>query len=202
MLFESLLSPAAAAINRGIDDSDDAQDLCDGLEGQSLRIVARPMPLSILISAADGMIDLSSDQTRQADAEISGSLIELNRLMFIDNQAPIREGHVEVTGNIDIADRFRDLLLHARPDLEEQLADWFGESMAAQVASFARETRNWVTDVAEDLAERMGDTLHEDTRQLPEQKEINKHFNAVDELVNDIERLEARISRLTEKSST
>lgn len=202
MLFESLLSPAAAAINRGIDENDDAQNLCDALEGRSLRIVAKPMPLSIILSAADGMIELSSDKTRQADAEITGSVIELNRLMFIDSQAPIREGHVEVTGDIDVADRFRDLLLCARPDLEEQLADWLGDSMAAQVTSFVRETRDWVTDVAEDLAERMGDTLHEDTRQLPEQNEINQHFNAVDELVNDIERLEARVIRLAEKPST
>jgi len=201
LFFESLLSPVASAINHGIDDNDEAQALCDALEGRSLRIAAKPLPISILISAADGMVDLSSDTQQPADAEITGTLIELNRLMFIDNQAPIREGHVEVTGDIEIADRFRDLLLCARPDMEEKLADWFGESMAAQFANVARDTRDWVADVTEDLTERMSDYLHEDSEQLPEQKEINEHFNDVDKLVNDIERLEARTRRLAEKQS-
>jgi len=201
LLFESLLSPVASTINRGIDDNDEAQTLCDALEGRSLRIAAKPLPISILISAADGMVELSSDTQQPADAEITGTLIELNRLMFIDNHAPIREGHVEVIGDVDIADRFRDLLLCARPDMEEKLADWFGESMASQFASFARDTRDWVTDVTEDLAERVGDYLHEDSEQLPEQTELNEHFNAVDKLVNAIERLEARTSRLAEKQS-
>jgi len=202
LLFELLLSPAASLINQGIDDNDDAQNLCEELDGRSLRILAKPLPKPILISVSDGMIDLSSDSQRQADTEITGTLIELNRLMFIDSQAPIREGHVEVTGDIDIADRFRQLLLCSRPDLEDRLADWFGESMAARLATIARDTRDRAVDTAEDLAERAADYLHEDTRQLPVRSEIEAHFNAVDELVNSVERLAARVSRLTEKQLT
>ncbi len=189
-------------INHGIDDNEEAQNLCDELDGKSLRITAKPLSKPILISAADGVIDMSSDLQRQADAEINGTLIELNRLMFIDSHAPIREGHVEVTGDVDIADRFRELLLCARPDLEEKLADWFGESMATRLSNIARDARDRATDAAEDLTERTADYLHAESRQLPLRTEINTHFKAVDELVNDTERLEARLNRLTEKSST
>lgn len=202
MLFDLLLSPVASIINRGIDDNDQAQDLCDALDGRSLRIVAKPLPDPILISSADGKVDISSDAQRQADAEITGTLIELNRLMFIDSRAPLREGHVEIIGDVDIADRFRELMLCAQPDLEVKLADWFGASMASRLASFARDTRDRMADVAEDLTERAADYLHEDTRQLPERHEIDTHFAAVDEFVNSIERLEARIDRLMEKQST
>ena len=202
MFFDLLLSPVASIINRGIDDNDDAQNLCNALDGRSLRIVASPLPKPILISAAGGMVDVSSDTQQQADAEISGTIIELNRLMFIDSHAPIREGHVEVVGDVDIADRFRELVLCARPNLEEELADWFGESLASQISSFTRDTRDWAADLAEDLTDRATDYLHEDAGQLLAPNEINTHFAAVDELVNDAERLEARLSRLTEKQST
>jgi len=202
LLFDLLLSPVASIINRGIDDHDDAQNLCDALDGRSLRIVAKPLPKPILISAADGMIDVASDMQRQADAEITGTIIELNRLMFIDSHAPIREGHVEVVGDVEIADRFRELLLCARPDLEEKLTDWFGESLASQLSSFTRDTRDWAADLAEDLTDRATDYLHEDAGQLPARNEINAHFDAVDEFANDTERLEVRLSRLTEKQST
>ncbi len=202
MLFELLLSPAASIVNRGIDDNENAQDLCDALDGRSLRIVARPLPLPILISANDGMVDVSADSQRQADAEISGTVIELNRLMFIDRHAPIREGHVEVIGDTDIADRFRELLLCARPDLEEVLAEWFGDSLASQLSSFAHETRDWATDITEGIAERTSDHLHEESGQLPTRNEIKTHFDAVDQFVNAVERLDARLGRLTEKQST
>jgi len=202
LLFELLLSPAASMINRGIDDNDHAQDLCDALDGRSLRIIARPLPLPILLSANDGVLDVSADTQRQADVEISGTVIELNRLMFIDKQAPIREGHVEVIGDTDIAERFRELLLCARPDLEDLLCDWFGDSLASQLSSFARETRDWAADIAGNMAERTTDHLQEESGQLPTHNEIKSHFDAVDKLVNDVERLDARLGRLTEKQST
>ena len=74
--------------------------------------------------------------------------------------------------------------------------------MASQISNFARDTRNRVAEVTEDMAERMDEYLHKDTEQLPERNDINEHFNAVDQLVNDVERLEARFSRLAKKQST
>ncbi len=202
MLFDLLLNPVASVINRGIDENDQAQNLCDALDGRSLRITAKPLPDPILISAVDGLVDISTDDQQQADAEISGTLIELNRLMFIDSRAPLHEGHVAITGDVDIADRFRELLLCARPNLEEEIADWFGASMASRFTHFVRDTRDRITDVAEDLTERTADYLHKSTQQLPVPTEINTHFGTVDEFVNSVERLEARIDRLMEKQST
>ena len=199
MLFDTLLSPGAALINRGIDENESAQELCDALAGRSLRITAKPLPSPILISAAGGMVDVSSDTKREADAEITGTIIELNRLMFIDSEAPIREGRVEISGDAEIADDFRELLLSACPDLEEKLADWFGESMAFQLSSLVRDTRDRATDIADELTERAADFLHEEDGQLPTTAEIRAHTAEVDTLVNDVERLEARLNQLTEK---
>jgi ubiquinone biosynthesis protein UbiJ len=196
LLINSLLNPVASIINLGIDANPEAQDLCDALDGRSLRLVIKPLPDPILIASSDGALEASTDAEQQADAEITGTLIELNRLMFIDSQAPLREGHVEITGDIEIADRFRELLLCARPDLEEKLADWFGASMATQLSNFVRETREWVTDITEDLNDHVTDYLHDKAGRLPTRQEVGKQFAAVDEFVNAVERLEARINRL------
>ena len=200
MLFDPLLNSVAAIINLGIDANNEAQDLCDALDGRSLRLVIKPLTGPILIASVDGAVEASSDAERQADAEITGSLIELNRLMFIDSQAPLREGHVEIIGDVEIADRFRELLLCARPDLEEKLADWFGTSMATRISSFARETQEWVTDITEDLTDQVADYLHDKASRLPTRPEVATQFAAIDEFVNAVERLDARIERL--QSST
>ena len=196
MLIEPLLNSVAAIINLGIDANPEAQNLCDALDGRSLRLAIKPLSEPILIASVDGAVEASTDAERQADAEITGSLIELNRLMFIDSQAPLREGHVEIIGDVEIADRFRELLLCARPDLEEKLADWFGASLATQLSSFVRETREWVADITEDLTDQITDYLHDKAGRLPTRREVDTHFTAVDEFVNAVERIDARIERL------
>jgi ubiquinone biosynthesis protein UbiJ len=196
LLIDPLLNSVASIINLGIDANPKAQDLCDALDGRSLRLVIKPLTGPILIASVDGALEASTDLERHADTEITGTLIELNRLMFIDSQAPLREGHVEIIGDVEIADRFRELLLCARPDLEEKLADWLGAPMATQISSFVRETREWVTDIAEDLTDHVADYLHDKAGRLPTHQEVGKQFAAVDEFVNAVERLEARINRL------
>ena len=94
------------------------------------------------------------------------------------------------------------MLLCARPDLEEKLADWFGASMATRISSFARETREWVTDITEGLTDQVTDYLHDKAGQLPTRQEIATQFTAVDEFVNAVERLEARIERLDRSTET
>jgi ubiquinone biosynthesis protein UbiJ len=196
LLIDPLLNSVASIINLGIDANPKAQDLCDALDGRSLRLVIKPLTGPILIASVDGALEASTDSERHADTEITGTLIELNRLMFIDSQAPLREGHVEIIGDVEIADRFRELLLCARPDLEEKLADWLGAPMATQISSFVRETREWVTDITEDLTDHVADYLHDKAGRLPTHQEVGKQFVAVDEFVNAVERLEARINRL------
>ena len=202
MLLNLLLSPIASIINHGIDDHEHAQDLCDGLDGKSLRVVARSIPSPILILATDGMIELSTDTQHQADAEITGTIIELNRLIFDNQQTPISESRIEANGDLDIAERFRELLLCARPDLEKTLTDWFGKSLSAQLSSFSRETRDWAADVSESLTERATDYLHKDSGQLATRSEVALYFTAVDELADTTARLEKRLKNLIGEQST
>ncbi len=196
-VLDTLLRPMAAVINRGIDDNDRAQDLCDALDGRALRIVARPLPEPIVIAATDGLVEISCDAQRDVDVEIAGTLLELNRLMFIDSRAPIREGRVEITGDVEIADRFREMLLCARPDLEDTLAEWFGEPAAADWSSLVRGTLDRFAGLAEEITERAAGRLHKTTGPLPTRSAVETHFRAVDELVDDVERIAARIDRLT-----
>jgi ubiquinone biosynthesis protein UbiJ len=202
LLIDPLLNSVAAIINLGIDANPKAQDLCDALDGRSLRLVIKPLTRPILIESVDGSITASTDTERQADAEITGTLIELNRLMFIDAQAPLREGHVEIIGDVEIADRFRELLLCARPDLEEKLADWFGASTATRLSNFARETREWISDITEDLTDQASDYLHDKAGRLPTRQEVGTQYTAIDEFVNAVERVEARINRLDQPTET
>jgi ubiquinone biosynthesis protein UbiJ len=213
LLSNSLMAQLATLLNRGIEHDSEARRLCAELAGRSLKVQVTGLPTgsySIWLVAGQGQVQLTTAAmndaqapaeatSRVAEATIIGSPIELNRLMFIDSQSPIREGHVVLEGDTDIAEKFRELLLRARPDWEAQIADRLGEPAAFQVASFVRDFRDWLFDSVDEFTERTTEYLQDDSQRVPAPDQAEEFYLEVDNLANDIERLEARIGRLFER---
>ena len=187
-------------LNRGIRERADAAGLCEQLVDRSLVTRVEGLPsgsLAIRLSASATAIDIViAPDSEGADAVIAGTPLELRRLMFVDRDAPIRAGRVQFDGDIEVAEKFRALLMAAMPDLESRLAEWFGEPAAFQLTNLLHDFRDWVRDSAEDLAERTSEYLQEDVRRVPPHEEVNEFCAAVDVLANDVDRLEARLARL------
>jgi len=200
VILNTLLPPAVEMLNRGIRERPDAAGLCEQLAGRSLvtRIEGLPRgPLAIHLSASAAAIDIvTAPDTGEADAVIAGTPLELRRLMFVDRDAPIRAGRVRFDGDIEVAEKFRTLLMAAMPDLESRLAEWVGEPAAFQLTNLVHDLRDWMRDSAEDLAERTSEYLQDDARRVPPHEEVNEFCAAVDDLANDVDRLEARLARL------
>ena len=187
-------------LNRGIRERADAAGLCEQLADRSLVTRIEGLPsgsLAIRLSASATAIDIViAPDSGGADAVIAGTPLELRRLMFVDRDAPIRAGRVLFDGDIEVAEKFRALLMAAMPDLEGRLAEWVGEPAAFQLTNLMHDFRDWVRDSAEDLAERTSEYLQEDVRRIPPHEEVTEFCAAVDDLANDVDRLEARMVRL------
>jgi len=203
VILNAFLPPAAALLNRGIRNSRDAARLCEELAGRSLvtRIDGLPSgSWAMRISASEGRLEIlaeSVDSGQTADASISGTPMELRRLMFSDRDAPLRSGRVSFSGDLEIAERFRGLIAAARPDLERRLAAWVGEPAAFQLTNLARDVREWALDSADEFAFRTTEYLQDDARHVPTHQEMNEFCAGVDDIANDVDRLEARVRRLT-----
>lgn len=203
LLANSLLAPVAALLNRGIEREAAAAELCAELAGRCLVVRITDLPggdRAIRLAASAARVEVSSVEARvdDADATIIGSPFELNRLMLIDHQAPIREGRIVLEGDTDIAEKFRELLLLARPDWEDELSARVGDSAAFRISSLARDFRDWALDSADELAEHIGEYLQDDARHVPTPEQTNEFYADVDDLANDAERLEARVRRLVD----
>lgn len=202
MILNAFLPPLAALLNRGIHSRRDASELCEALIGRSLvtRIDGLPSgPWSIRLSASyEGVALTPVDDAalEAADAVIAGTPLELRGLMFAERGESIRSGRVSFDGDIEVAEKFRELMQIARPDLEERLAAWVGEPAAFQLANLVRDTRDWVIDATEDLLVRTTEYLQDEARHVPTGEEMNEFCAAVDDLANDVARLEARIDRI------
>lgn len=157
------------------------------------------IPLNLRTTASDGRIYISAGADNGVDVKITGTLLELNRMMFLDSRIPLREGRIQIHGDADIAEQFRMLFLLARPDLEEDLAELVGDEAAPQITRAFRNIRNFAADTLEDVAEQVSGYLKENGNHLPTLTESETFLSGVDELSNDFARVEARFSRFREK---
>ncbi len=183
-------------INRGIGLSSTAQAIAAALDGKVLDVRVDGTLLALRLTAANGEIRVTAAGESPAAATLAGSPLAMLRLLGGDPQALIREGHVRMTGDADVANQFQDLLHMARPDLEEELSKLVGDPVAHQLGNLARGFAALSARAAESVSRSLGEYLTEERRTLPTRTEAEEFYRDVDRVANDMERAEARLNRL------
>lgn len=201
MLADMLLRPLALLLNRGLARSSSAQAIARELEGRILGLTVENAPLDLRLRISAGEIQLGLPDGATPDASLSGTLFGLGRLLRDEPQAAMREGAVRMMGDTGIAERFRDLLHFAAPDLEEELAQLIGDPLARQAGNAARALGRRVKAGGEEVLGRGASWLREEARLVPDAGELAGFADAVDRLVDDVARAEARIRQLEEDAS-
>ena len=196
-LSSTAFRPIELLINRGIGLSSTARAMAVALEGEMLDVRVNDTPLRLRLTASEGRVRVGAINVEPpAAATLSGSPLAMLRLLGGDPQALIRAGDVQMTGNTDVANQFRDLLHMARPDLEEELSKLTGDPVAHQLGNLARGIAEWGARTAESVSRSVGEYLTEERRTLPTRPEVEEFYREVDRVANDVERAEARLGRL------
>jgi len=198
MLPEMFLRPFGLLLNHGLARSTSAQAVARELEGRILGLTVEGTPIDLRLRVAGGGISITLPDGAAPDATLGGTLLGLGRLLRDDPQAAIREGAVRIGGDTGIAGRFRDLLRFAAPDLEEELGRLVGDPLARHAGDAARALGGWGAAARRDLLDRTSDYLQNTTRMVPTTVELTEFARAVDTLVDDVARAEARVARLEE----
>ena len=131
-----------------------------------------------------------------SDATLSGTPIALAALAGPRAEGAVRGGGVRIEGDAEVAEKFRDLLTHARPDFEEELARVVGDVAARNIANLARGVLDFGRRTARSLAGSVSEYLQEEGRDVPNRTELEEFLAGVDRIRDDVERAEARLARL------
>jgi ubiquinone biosynthesis protein UbiJ len=182
-------------LNRGIPRSPRAQQLCTELTGRKVAIEVSEIT-HVVVESTGYSVRLSVGQA-DADAQISGGPLSLLALSGPSPEALLQRGDVRIRGDAELAQKFRELAMLLRPDLEEELSQLVGDVPAHQAGRLARMALGWgykaatttVRNVAEYLAHERGD--------LVPRSEADQFLRGVDTLREDVDRLAARIELLT-----
>jgi ubiquinone biosynthesis protein UbiJ len=185
-------------LNRGLPRSPRAQQLCAELTGRRVAVQVREV-VRLLVESTGNSLRITRGDT-PADAEIVGGPFGLLALGGATPDAVLQRGDVEIRGDAELAQRFRELALLLRPDLEEELSVVLGDVPAHQAARLARLAFGWTQKAAATTARNFAEYLSHERRDLVPRKEGDQFLRGVDTLREDLDRLEARIELLTERS--
>jgi len=194
--LEAALRPAAKLLNRNIQESTPARELCAELAGTVVAVRVSDTALAAYFIVDDEAVDVVAATSQDPDVLISGSLITLASLAGQSGTAAVRDGSLDIAGDVELADQFQQLLSFARPDIEEELSNIVGDAAAHRLGEIARGFGRWGREASSTMGANIREYLQEESRDAPSRYEVEK-FNAdVGELRDDVDRVEARLNRL------
>ena len=194
--LETSLRPLIGMVNRQIEASTPARELCTELSGSLLAIRARGTGLVAWCEIHDAGLSMSGDHAGEPDVAITGSLLALLRLGLDSGEDAIRDGSIELSGDAELAQKFRRLLRYGKPDIEEELSGVVGDAAAHGLGQFARSISNWGREAGATITQNVTEYLQEESRAVPSRYETEDFRAQVDRLRDDVARFEARLKHV------
>lgn len=194
--LQTILRPIVRLLNRNIQATTPARELCAELAETVVAVRVRDTALVAYFIVLDDTLDLVADTEREPNVVITGSLITLARMTGQSGEAAIRDGSLDLTGDAEIAQQFQRLLTFAKPDIEEELSRIVGDVAAHGLGEMARGIGRWGRAARSTMGANVREYLQEESRDVPSRYEVDKFAASVSTLRDDVDRLEARLNQL------
>jgi len=194
--LEAALRPVAKILNRNIQESTPARELCLELSGTVVAVRVSDTALAAYFIVDDEAIDVVAASSQDPAVIITGSLITLASLAGQSGITAIRDGSLDVSGDAELAGQFQQLLSFARPDIEEELSGIVGDAAAHRLGELARGFGRWGRGARSTMGANIREYLQEESRDAPSRYEVEKFNTDVSKLRDDVDRIEARLNRL------
>src|ERR1700716_3883828 len=170
-----LTSTLENVLNRGLPRSPRAQQLCAELAGRRVGITTGPVQSGgsgyLLVESTGDSLKLSfvtagTLASAPPDAIVTGGPLSLLTLSGSAPEAVLQRGDVRIDGDAELAQKFRELALLLRPDLEEELSLVLGDVPAHQLGRFARAAFGWTRKAASTTVRNAAEYLGHERRDL------------------------------------
>lgn len=185
--------PGILALNHLLGAEAWARDKLKPYAGQCVEFRSPPLP-ALRLDILDSGLVRSAAQDAVPNLVVSigpGALPALLR----GEEALLRE--IGIEGNADLAGTVQYLFRHLRWDLAEDLSKVFGDVLAQRMVSEGKRFVAWNREAAEKLAQNFAEYWIEERPLLARPAEARQFLADVDQLRDDLARLEKRIGTLS-----
>ena len=152
----------------------------------------------------DSAAEQGSAAIGEANATISGSVAALLHLLKSGSNRDLRTSAAagrpaQIRGDAEIANLYRELLILARPDPEEELSRWVGDLPARRMSQLAGHAMEFARRARRTAGANIAEYLQEEGRDLVNKTELDEFLRGVDELRETADRIETRLGRLEQR---
>jgi ubiquinone biosynthesis protein UbiJ len=182
-------------LNRLIAESTAARERLARLAGTSFAVHVEGLGLTAVLHADGDRLRIDTDTT-DATATIRATPFDLLALARAEGASAVKRTQADLRGDLQVAERYAELLKLARPDLEGEVAKWLGDVPAHALGQLARGTAAWLERAATALRMNTAEYLQEESRAMPAPLEAQAFFGDVEKLRDDVERAAARLAHL------
>lgn len=172
------------------------------LDGRCLHFDIQSPALSVYILPSQNELHLQEDWQLEPDCKISGTAIALFNMVRSDNPTEaISKGHIEITGDSRLAQRFSDILSELDIDWEEVASGFVGDFAAHRIGNVLGGLRGWLGESAQAMQMNTTEYLQEEVRAVPTPHEITRFMDDVDDFRTEVDRFEARLRQMERKQA-
>ncbi|MBY6019204.1 ubiquinone biosynthesis accessory factor UbiJ [Ferrimonas balearica] len=169
-------------------------------QGQVVRLQLSELPFPLFLILRDP-IQVYSEYDGDTQAQLSLSLLTLRQVsQGASLSTLVKEGALEIEGDMQLVGKLANLLGAIEPDLAEPLSRYLGDAMAYRVDQTGRALLNRAEQDLNRLHQHTGEVLREELRLAPGQSEVAHFVEQVDALAQQVEQLAHRLTELERRS--
>lgn len=163
--------------------------------------VTEPARLTLTLTAIGEQVNVGSSVVEKPALELSGRPLAFAALALGDNSV-FASGRLTVAGDAATAHQFQRALSQLDPDWEGALAQHIGDIPAHFIGQRLRGAMRWTKSASSVLNANVEEYIHEESRSLPGRRELEATFKEIDQLSLQVERMDARIERLSHQAGS
>ena len=147
-------------------------------------------------------IQIRDEYDGDVDTVLRGSPISLFKMGVVSNAADLLlKGEVEISGDTRLGHQFKNVFSQMDIDWGEPLAKLFGDSFAYQIQQTGTKLGRWGINSIQSLSMSVSEYLQEESRDVVTETELEMFNVAVDNVRNDVDRLQAKIDLVLKQAS-
>ena len=188
-----------AALNRALALDADTREGLRALDGQRIALTLDAPPLALQVRVAGerlvvGPVDPADEPDLSVRSTLAGLVGQLP--MFRRDDAP-PVGRMKMSGDADLARRLQRLAERFDPDWQQPFTAVFGDVVGVQVAKAFATALRQARIAGRNLAQSAAEYVTEESRDVVAREELRAFYDDVDTLRDDVERIAARVARLS-----
>jgi ubiquinone biosynthesis protein UbiJ len=167
------------------------------LENKTMTFVLLPFHFVFQCEFQEGRFILTEGEGKSFDAKLTGTPLQLLSVMWDkQNRASFFSDDLVIEGDAELGQEVAALFDQLHIDWEEYLSQFTGDVPAYHLGQLLRRTSKWFKQSKETLSQNIDEYLHEEANCFPPLEALQDLYNDIDELRMDVDRFEARISKL------